>query len=273
MNPDRSIARRREEPARVIGRVPYRLALAGGWIDQPFVSALDPSPPGSMVVVNLEPRFRFMEFSGMATSTRNTIIRLWGDGLPDEDPSVLVREIYREENRDRSDPSGSQDMVGLVYPGISRLDYDARHEGGIFPVHIESCRDPGTARWLEGVLNVLPVGPRPDGYDPLEVRRIDPVWVRRLGASGDECFRAILTRDVRALGASLNACMDCWQALLPRTVVHPLIRVDLIALLRHYQDVYDGAMYSGCGGGYLIVVSERAVPGSFRIDVRLAGGT
>jgi len=36
----------------VIGSVPYRMALAGGWIDQPFVSRLNPSPPGAMVVVS-----------------------------------------------------------------------------------------------------------------------------------------------------------------------------------------------------------------------------
>ena len=37
--------------ASVIGSIPNRLALAGGWIDQPFVSRLNPQPPGSMVVV------------------------------------------------------------------------------------------------------------------------------------------------------------------------------------------------------------------------------
>ena len=40
----------------VIGAIPYRMAFAGGWIDQPFVSRHNPSPPGSMVVVGLEPR-------------------------------------------------------------------------------------------------------------------------------------------------------------------------------------------------------------------------
>jgi len=222
-----------------------------------------------MVVVSVEPRFRFMDRSGVATSTRSTIVRLWGDRLPDRDPADLVREIYREENRDKPEPSGSQDMIGLIYPGISRLDYDARHEGGIFPAHIESNRDPATARWLEKVLHLLAVGPRPDGYDPLEEKRLDPLWIRRLGASGQKCYQAIMARDIGALGASMNACMECWQALLPRTVVHPLIRVDLTALLRYYQDTYPGAMYSGSGGGYLLVASERNVPGSFRIDVRL----
>jgi hypothetical protein len=39
-------------------------------------------------------------------------------------------------------------------------------------------------------------------------------------------------------------------------------------LLAWYQSRYDGAMYSGCGGGYLVVASEEEVPGSFRVSVR-----
>ena len=29
-------------------------------------------------------------------------------------------------------------------------------------------------------------------------------------------------------------------------------------------------MYSGCGGGYLYVVSEEPVPGGFQVKVRMA---
>jgi hypothetical protein len=41
-------------------------------------------------------------------------------------------------------------------------------------------------------------------------------------------------------------------------------------LLRAYQRQYAGAMYSGCGGGYLIVVSETPVPGALKVNVRTA---
>ena len=49
--------------------------------------------------------------------------------------------------------------------------------------------------------------------------------------------------------------MKCWETLLPHVVRHPLMRLDLMPLLKAYQQQYPGAMYSGCGGGYLIVVS------------------
>ena len=59
----------------------------------------------------------------------------------------------------------------------------------------------------------------------------------------------------------MNECMRCWQAILPHTVRHPTLQVDLLGILRYYQACYPGAMYSGCGGGYLYVVSEEPVPG------------
>jgi hypothetical protein len=43
-----------------------------------------------------------------------------------------------------------------------------------------------------------------------------------------------------------------------------------MGLLRAYQSSYAGAMDSGCGGGYLLVVSQEAVPGAFNVKVRLA---
>jgi hypothetical protein len=253
-----------------IGAFPYRMAFAGGWIDQPFVSRLNPARIGSMVVVGLEPSCWFMERAGMATGTRNVALKLWNGRLPDRDPAELVRELYAEENRGKTEPSGSQDMIGLIYPGVNRLDYDFTHEGGIFPRHIESKNDPGVARWLEQVIHFLPVAPRPDGYNPLGIKNLDPAWIRRLGATGQECFDAIVARDAPALGASMNACMECWETILPQTVQHPTVTTDLKGILAYYQSRYCGAMYSGCGGGYLFVVSPEPVPGAFQINVRIA---
>ncbi|MBE3065335.1 MAG: hypothetical protein IMZ69_10010 [Spirochaetes bacterium] len=256
----------------VIGEIPYRMAFAGGWIDQPFLSRLDPEPPGSMVVVALEPTFRWMDRCGMATSTRAVATRLWNERLPAGDPAELVRELYAEENAGRSEPSGSQDMVGLIYPGVSRLDYDFSHEGGIFPRQVESTTDPKVARWLERVIRVVPVAQRPEGYSPLGVKNLDPTWIRRLGRSGQDCWEAILRRDAAALGASMNECMLCWVTILPHILHHPAVMVDLAGILRAYQERSAGAMYSGCGGGYLYVASEEPIEGSFSIQVRTGRG-
>ena len=252
----------------LISQIPYRMAFAGGWIDQPFLSRLNPEPPGSMVVVALEPTIRFMDRCGMASSTREVAKRLWNGVLPDRDPAELMRELYAAENKDKPEPSGSQDMAGLLYPGVNRLDYDFAHEGGIFPVHIESNNDPAVARWLEQVIHMLPVAMRPPHYNPLGIKNLYPEWIARLGKSGRDCFDAILARDTDKLGASMNECMRCWEKLLPHTVAHPEITADLKSILAHYQTRYAGAMYSGCGGGYLYVVSEENVPGAIKVRIR-----
>ena len=253
----------------IVGNLPYRIALAGGWIDQPFASQHNPSPPGSMVVVSVEPQFWFMERAGICIGTRKIALDLWKDGLPEQDPAELVQKLYMEENEGKAEPSGSQDMIGLVYPGISRLDYDFEHQGGIFPRHIESNNDPAVACWLENVIHILPVAPRPEGYDPLKTKNLQPDWIARLGQSGKTCYEAILAQDIGALGASMNECMLCWEHILPGTVRHHTLNVDLLGLLEYYQSNYPGAMYSGCGGGYLYVASEAPVPGAFHIKVRI----
>jgi len=252
----------------LIGKIPHRLALAGGWIDQPFVSSLNPAPPGSMVVVGLEPDCWFMERAGIASGTRRVASRLWNGALPKRPKEELVRELYRAENEGQPEPSGSQDMIGLIYPGVNRLDYDASCEGGIFPAHIESNCDPEIARWLERVLQLVAVNQRPVGYNPLGIKNLDPEWIRHLGETGKDCFAAILQQDLRALADSMNLCMECWEAILPHTVRHSSVNIDLKGILANFQSRYPGAMYSGCGGGYLMVVAEEDVPGAFRVRVR-----
>jgi hypothetical protein len=254
--------------ASVIGKIPYRMAFAGGWIDQPFLSMLNPTPPGSMVVVGLRPLVHYMDRCGMATSTRTVAKRLWNGVLPRGDLATLTRELYEEENKGVGEPSGSQDMAGLIYPGVNRLDYDYTYEGGYFPIHVESNTDPDIARWLERVIHMVPIAQRPHGYGPLGIKNLDPQWIRRLGQSGKDCYDAILAKDLKALGESMNECMRCWETILPHTVIHPTIRVDLKAILGYYQTRYAGAMYSGCGGGYLYVVSDEPVPGSMQVYVR-----
>ena len=248
------------------------MAFAGGWIDQPFISALNPSPPGSMVVVSLDPTFHLMTKCGMGTSTREVAMKIWQGTLPDEKPQILMRELYQAENAGRDEPSGSQDMAGVVFPGVNRLDYDANFEDGFFPVHVESNNDPDVTHWLEDIIYCLPVNQRPNGYNPLAIKNLDPSWINKLGQSGKDCYQSILAQDPYMLGRSMNESMRCWEVILPHTVQHPTISINLLEILEFYQSRYYGAMYSGCGGGYLYVVSDEPVPGAFKVNVRISEG-
>jgi len=57
-------AQSRSKITDLIGAIPYRMAFAGGWIDQPFVSRHNPFAARLDVVVGVEPTCRFMERCG-----------------------------------------------------------------------------------------------------------------------------------------------------------------------------------------------------------------
>lgn len=252
----------------IIGNFPYRVTLAGGWMDQPFCSRLNPTPPGSVCVVSIEPNFPCMERAGIATGTRKVALEIWGH-LPDGDIMQRVEELYAAENEGRTEPSGSQDMIGLLLPGISRLDYDFAHRGGVFPRHIENTNAKEPISWLESVLNVLPIGPRPPGYAPLEETHLEHIdLISRLAQTGQHCYDSILAQDIDGLGAAMNETMRCWETLLPGNFVHRTITLDLLGILKYYQSQYPGACFSSCGGGYLYILSKEPVPGTTRIKIR-----
>ena len=60
-------------------------------------------------------------------------MKLWSGRLPGDDPAELVRKLYAAENCGKAEPSGSQDMIGLIYPGVNRLDFDFAVRGGRLP--------------------------------------------------------------------------------------------------------------------------------------------
>lgn len=237
-------------------RFPYRLALAGGWIDQPWVSQVH---PGSMVVASLVPTVDFNERAGMATSSRNVGIRIWGDRIPDGDPVQMARILFGAENPPGSPIiSGSQDQIGLLVPGISKLYYD----GDYWPTEIETTTDAEPCRWLEEVIHLVPLEARPDDYDPLVERHLDGDSIRKLGESGERCFESIRKQDVEGLGRSLTQSLEAWREILPHTVLDSTLHN-----IGKYVS-FPGATFSGCGGGYIIVVSEQPIEGAIRINVR-----
>jgi cytidyltransferase-like protein len=107
--------------------MPYRIDLAGTWIDQPYVSKYH---PGWAITASIEPTIEFNERSGMATSTRKKAIELWNDQLPMENPEKLAKVLFRYDNDPGTkDVSGSQDSIGITIPGVNRFYYDRKNTG------------------------------------------------------------------------------------------------------------------------------------------------
>ena len=138
----------------VIGKMPYRMQFPGGWIDQPFVSQHNPSPPGSMVVVALEPTCRFMDRCGMGTSTRRVAMTLWNGVLPDRDPAELVRELYATENAGRPEPAEGIDSDNPQQSGEHEEDGERRQGCGPDPRRSGRQTTPSTHERGVGFLRI-----------------------------------------------------------------------------------------------------------------------
>ena len=239
-------------------RFPYRLCLAGGWIDQPWVSKIC---PGSVVVAQIWPTMDFNDRSGLATSSRKIGIKLWGDNYPAGDYKENARLLFGAENPPgKLYISGSQDQIGLLYPGINRLYY----RGGYWPERIESATDKETCDWLSDVIHLVPLEPRPEGYDPLKIMNLEKYLVKELGEAGDRCWESILKRDIKELGRSMTDTLLSWKKILPLTVPDWVMN----ELETKYFPDYPGAITSGSGGGYVMIASEKAVEGAVKIKVR-----
>ena len=243
---------------RDINQIPYRIDLAGGWLDQPFVSK---HHPGSVITLSIEPTIEFNERSGMASSTRRVAIELWGPKLPTDDHEKLTRILFCCDNPPGTEYiSGAQDAIGIVYPGLAKSDYD----GEYWPTHIEPVQDEPVLRFLEDMLYLRPLGPRGPEYDVVSNTKITAQGAKALADATTDCWQAILAQDVRRFGNAFKRSFEAQIAMFPN-----MVNDDVWALIKQYESQALGWKLSGAGGGgYLILVSETPIEHGIKIHVR-----
>ena len=243
---------------RTQNHMPFRIDLAGGWQDQPFVSKYY---PGDVITISLEPTFQFNERSGMASSTRRAAIELWGSRLPAENYEKLSKILFCYDNPPGTKViSGSQDSIGIVYPGLARATY----EGGYWPTSIEHVLDETKLQFIENSLYLVMLGPREDEYDVLADTNIDKANAKALAMATDQCWGAIQRQDVQAFGASIRATFEAQVAMFPN-----MLTASGNDLIEKYRDKALGWKMSGAGGGgYLILVSDTPIENASQIYIR-----
>ena len=180
-------------------QIPYRIDLAGGWLDQPFVSR---HHPGSVITISLEPTIEFNERSGMATSTRRSAIDLWGPKIPPGDCEKMAKILFCYDNPPGTEEiSGSQDAIGIVIPGLAKAYY----EGDYWPSRIDRVNDERAIHFVEDSLYLMALGPRHTGYSVLSGTRITRDGAKALADATDNCWQAILERDIKGVGRYFRA--------------------------------------------------------------------
>ncbi len=242
-------------------QLPFRLDLAGTWIDQPYVSCL---APGWAITISLEPTIEFMERCGMSTSTRNAARKLWPHQLPMEHPEKLAEMLFRYENEPgRSEISGAQDSIGICLPGLNRHYYNGKY----WPERIESCHDESVLTWLEEHLCMVLMWPREAGCNVLKNSSITQDGVKSLASAAQTCWDAILQKDLKAFAQSYKASFEAQVSMFPAMMTPQIQEV-----IERYKDkALAWKMPGAGGGGYLACVCETPIENSIRLKIRRKG--
>jgi len=242
-------------------QLPFRLDLAGTWIDQPYVSKYG---PGWALTISVEPTIEFMERCGMSTSTRNAARKLWPYQLPLDHPEKLAEILFRYENEPgRIEISGAQDSIGICMPGLNRHYYNNRY----WPEKIESCHDEGILTWLEDHLCMVLLWPREQGLNLLKETYIDETNVKALTSAADDCWEAIMKKDLQAFAKAFKSSFEAQIKMFP-AMMNPAVA----EVMDKYKDkALAWKMPGAGGGGYLALVCEQPLENSIRPKIRRKG--
>jgi cytidyltransferase-like protein len=239
-------------------RIPYRIDIAGGWLDQPYVSKF---AEGSVITLCIEPDYEFNDRSGMSTSSRKKAIELWQTDVPDGDKEKLAKTLFCFENPPGTEYiSGSQDALGISMPGLNKYFYN----NTFWPTEIESSLDAELLDWIEERIWMIPLYPRFMDYDVLTTSKINETGARLLSEASDLCWKAILSKDAVAAGKAMTMSFDAQISMFP-----DMVSPDILKQIDVYKKDVLGWKVSGAGGGgYLIFFSEKPLENAIQIRIR-----
>jgi cytidyltransferase-like protein len=259
--PDAGLPARSTTSIRNICSIPYRIDLAGGWLDQPYVSKYH---PGWVLTVSIEPTIEFNERSGMATSTRKKAINLWNHSLPLEKPIKLAEILFSVENKPGvEEVSGAQDALGITIPGLCRHFYDNAY----WPEKIETENDEELLSWIENHIYFKTLWPRENGYNVFDGYEITAAKAEKLAEAAENCWNAIVNKNVDLFGKYFTESFRAQMAMFPRMSSPAIEKV-----IREMEPNIKGYKLSGAGGGgYLIMISDKPVENAFQIKIRRWG--
>lgn len=234
---------------------PYRIQLCGGWLDQLSVNSLT---SGSVIVMSIEPTIQFNDRSGMATSSRKQAIKLWGNTIPQGDREQLAKILFCTQNPPGIKyVSGSQDQLGIMLPGINKLNYDNNY----WPISMQSIRNKDILNFVAQNMYLLQLSPRDSSYNVLQNTNININNAKKLAEVTEKCWLYIKNKDIYNLGKAMTECFYTQIEMFPN-----MFNKEIQKIIKKYNNKVCGYKLTGAGGGgYMIMISQTPIPNTIKI--------
>ena len=241
-----------------IDMIPHRLDLVG-FYDQTLLNSVC---AGSVVLANIE-TLDLEDRSGMSSSTRNVVRRIFGNRLPKNMTSdEIAKIVFAVENPPGSKYiSGVVDQLGLCLPGINRLTFDNSY----WPYKTESILDREICSWLSDHIFLKQTQPRPLDYNVFDGREnFSETSIKNHRDLGVECWKSIKRMEIGTFSDIINEVHLSQKSMIPgyeHEEVKPIINSTRSSHL--------AVKLMGAGGyGYMMIVSEKPEDDFIKISIR-----
>jgi FHS family L-fucose permease-like MFS transporter len=165
--------------------------------------------------------------------------------IPPGDPELLAKMLFSCDNPPgTSDISGSQDALGIVLPGLNRLDYG----GNYWPERITRIDNEDILQWLESHLFLVTLGPRTGNYTVVSNKKVDEAGAKQLARAAEHCWDAILSKDLNGFGKHFRKSFEAQVNMFPNMADDNIFKA-----IDRYRDSALGWKLSGAGGGNYLV--------------------
>ena len=197
----------------------------------------------------------------MSTSSRKAAIKMWHIDIPEGDKETLAKMVFRYENPPGSPYiSGSQDAIGIVMPCLNRLNYNNNY----WPDSIETINDDDILNFIENNLWLIPMAPRDQKYDVLANTHINEEGAKLLSTAANDCWNALLAKDIDAWGKATTASFEAQIAMFPNMISEHVQKA-----INEYKDHVKGYKITGAGGGgYLVIINDKPIEKAIQIRIR-----